>query len=40
MILMKVGDTVIFSKYSPDEVKIEGEEYFILKEENILAIIK
>ena len=37
---LKVGDTVIFSKYSPDEVKIEGEEYFILKEENILAIIK
>ncbi len=37
---VKVGDTVIFSKYGPDEVKIDGEEYFILHEENILAIIK
>ena len=37
---VKVGQTVIFSKYSPDEIKIDGEEYFILKEENILAIIK
>src|SRR3972149_5589426 len=34
------GDTVIFSKYSPDEIKVEGEEYYILREENILAIIK
>ncbi|MBX4215725.1 co-chaperone GroES [Candidatus Parcubacteria bacterium] len=37
---VKVGDTVLFSKYGPDEVKIEGEEYFIIREENILAIIK
>jgi len=37
---VKVGDTIIFSKYSPDESKVEGEEYYILKEENILAIIK
>jgi len=37
---VKVGQTVIFSKYSPDEIKIEGEEYFILKEESILAVIK
>jgi len=37
---VKVGDTIIFSKYSPDEIKVEGEEYYILKEENILAIIK
>ena len=37
---VKVGDTVIFSKYGPDEIKVEGEEYFIIKEENILAIIK
>ena len=37
---VKVGATVIFSKYGPDEIKVEGEEYFIIKEENILAIIK
>lgn len=34
-----VGDEVLFSKYGYDEVKIDGKEYFILKEENILAII-
>jgi len=37
---VKAGDTVIFSKYGPDEIKVEGETYFIIKEENILAIIK
>lgn len=37
---VKVGDTVLFSKYGPDEVKIGGEEYFILSENNILAVIK
>ncbi len=37
---VKAGDTVLFSKYGPDEIKVEGEEYFIIKEENILAIIK
>lgn len=37
---VKVGDRVVFSKYGYDEVKIGGEEYFILKEENILAVLK
>ncbi len=37
---VKVGDTVVFSKYGYDEVKIEGEEYYILSESNILAVIK
>ncbi|MBU4536586.1 co-chaperone GroES [Patescibacteria group bacterium] len=37
---VKIGDKVLFSKYAFDEVKIDDEEYFILKEENILAIIK
>lgn len=37
---VKVGDTVVFSKYSYDEVEHEGEELYLLKEENILAIIK
>ena len=37
---IKVGDTVIFSKYGYDEVEQDGEELYLLKEENILAIIK
>lgn len=37
---VKVGDKVVFSRYGYDEVKLEGEEYYILKEENVLAIIK
>ena len=37
---VKVGDTVIFSKYSYDEVDYKGEEFYLLKEENILAVIK
>lgn len=37
---VKVGDKVVFSRYGYDEVKLDGEEYYILKEENILAIIK
>jgi chaperonin GroES len=36
---VEVGDTVVFSKYGYDEIKVNGEEFFILKEENILAII-
>jgi chaperonin GroES len=37
---VKKGDRVIFSKYGFDEVELEGAEYFILKEESILAVIK
>lgn len=37
---VKVGDTVIFSKYGFDEVKVDGNELYILKEDSILAIIK
>lgn len=37
---VKVGDEVVFSKYGYDEVKIDGEEYYILGESQILAIIK
>ncbi len=36
---VKVGQMVLFSKYGYDEVKIEGEEYLILAESSILAII-
>jgi len=35
-----VGDTVIFSKYGFDEVKIDGETYYILSEANILGVVK
>jgi len=37
---VKVGDQVVFKKYSPDEIKIEGEEYLILSEDDIVAIIE
>ena len=37
---IKVGDTVIFSKYGYDEVEQNGEELYLLKEDNILAIVK
>lgn len=37
---VKVGDKVVFSRYGYEEVKLGGEEYYILKEENILAIIR
>ena len=37
---VKVGDNVIVSKYAGTEVKYEGEDYIILKEEDILAIVK
>jgi len=37
---VKVGDRVIFSKYGYDEIKHNGEEYYILSESNILAVIK
>lgn len=38
-ISVKVGDRVVFSRYGYDEVKLDGKEYYILKEENILAIL-
>jgi chaperonin GroES len=37
---IKIGDRVLFSKYGFDEVKIDEEELYILKEESILAVIK
>ncbi|MCG0238610.1 MAG: co-chaperone GroES [Firmicutes bacterium] len=36
---VKEGDTVIFSKYAGTEIKIDGEEYLILSERDILAVI-
>ncbi len=37
---VKKGDRIIFSKYSGTEVKLEGEEYLILSERDILAIVE
>ncbi|MCI9063353.1 MAG: co-chaperone GroES [Clostridia bacterium] len=37
---VKKGDKVIVSKYAGTEVKYEGEEYIIVKEEDILAIVE
>lgn len=36
---VKVGDRVIFSKYAGTEVKFDGEEYLILAERDILAVL-
>lgn len=37
---VKVGDTVFFSKYAYDEITHKGEELYLLKEDNVLAVIK
>jgi Co-chaperonin GroES (HSP10) len=37
---VKVGDKVLFAKYAGTEVKIEGEEYLIMSEDEILGIIE
>lgn len=36
---VKPGDKVVFKKYSPDEVKIDGEEYLVVSESDIIAIL-
>jgi chaperonin GroES len=36
---VKVGDTVLYGKYSGTEVTVDGEEYLILRESDILAVI-
>ena len=37
---LKVGDKVIFQKYSGTEVKLDGQEYTILRQSEILAIVE
>ena len=37
---VKVGDKVIYSKYAGTEVKIDGEEYIIVRQSDILAIVE
>ncbi|HNW15255.1 MAG TPA: co-chaperone GroES [bacterium] len=37
---VKVGDKILFGKYSGTEVKINGEEHLILKEDDVLAVVE
>ena len=37
---VKVGDSVIYGKYSGTEIKVDGEEYLIVSEKDILAIVQ
>jgi chaperonin GroES len=37
---VKEGDRVLFSKYAGSEIKVEGEEYLMMREDDILAIIE
>jgi chaperonin GroES len=37
---VKVGDRVLFSKYAGNEIKIEGVEYTILRQDDILAVVE
>lgn len=36
---VKAGDTVLYTKYGPTEVKIEGKEIFFLQESDVLAVV-
>jgi chaperonin GroES len=37
---VKVGDKIIYSKYGGTEVKVDGEEYIILRQEDVLAVLE
>jgi len=37
---VKVGDKVLFNKYAGSDIKIEGDEYMIMREEDILGVIE
>ena len=36
---VKAGDRILFGKYSGQEIKLDGEDYFIMKEDDVLAVI-
>jgi chaperonin GroES len=36
---VKEGDTILFGKYSGQEIKVDGEEYLIMREDEVLAIL-
>jgi len=37
---VKVGDTILFGKYSGSDIKIDGEEYMIMREDEVLGIVE
>ncbi len=37
---VKVGDIVLFSKYGPEEITLDGVTYYVLREDQLLAIMK
>ena len=37
---VKAGDTILFGKYAGQEIKIDGNEYLIMREEEILGVIE
>jgi len=37
---VKAGDTILFTKYGPTEVKVDGKEYLILNQSDVLAVIE
>ena len=37
---VKAGDTILFGKYSGQEIKMDGEEYLIMREDEVLAVIE
>lgn len=37
---VKVGDTVLFGKYSGTEVKVDGDDYLVMREDDIMGIIE
>lgn len=37
---VRAGDKVLFTKYGPTEIKVDGKEYLIAKQEDILAILE
>jgi chaperonin GroES len=37
---IKVGDKIVFKKYSPDEVKVEDQDYLVIAESDVMAVIE
>ncbi|MBF0100948.1 MAG: co-chaperone GroES [Desulfobacterales bacterium] len=37
---LKTGDRILFSKYAGNEIKIDGEEYLIMREDDVLGVIE
>ena len=39
-VTVKVGETILFGKYSGSEIKLDGEEHLIMREEDILGVVE